>query len=65
MTRMQNLKRDIETMNEKCDRLEALMRALTIRSDQDATALLARLRLGENVDDLAAKAKIVQDSQSF
>lgn len=52
MTRMQGLQQQLEQRTEDHDRLMVLMNALQHGSDDTATLLLARLRIGESIDEL-------------
>lgn len=52
MTRMQGLQQQLEQRTEDHDRLMVLMNALQHSSDDIATLLLARLRIGESIDEL-------------
>lgn len=49
--RMKLLKRD--SMSSRVEEMERIMHALRSESDAQATSILARLRLGERVEDIA------------
>ena len=61
---MQNLQQQLDRRNDEYGRLMHLFGALRSGTDVDATTLLARLRLGESIDDLVAAVGVPVDSPS-
>lgn len=53
MTRMADLKRKIQEAAERTQDPEMLLEAMRNGSDEDSTMLLAKLRTGHSVEDLA------------
>ena len=49
---MQNFQQQLETKTEEHAKMVSLFNALQHGSDYEATTILARLRLGANIDDL-------------
>lgn len=64
ITRMQNLQNQLGSKTEQHDKLQRLFDALRRGSDQEATTLLARLRLGSTIDDLLAYVGEVEPSSA-
>ena len=61
---MQNLQQQLGAKTEDYDRLMNLFNALSERSDHEATTLLARIRLGEPVQNLIATIEAAQGLSS-
>ena len=61
---MQHLQQQIENKNQNLNRLMDLFNALQNGTDHEATTLLARLRLGESIDDLLSSVQPNQPSSS-
>lgn len=49
---MQSIQQKLDSKTEICNRLMKLVYVLQYGSDQEATTLLARLRLGESIENL-------------
>jgi uncharacterized protein YbaP (TraB family) len=64
MTRMQNLQKQLTSKSEDLEKLKMLFEALSRGSDQQATMLLAQLRLGDSIDDLLSYISGDQQSSS-
>ena len=64
VTRMQNLQQQLESKSGEHSKLMNLFNAFQHGSDYEATTLLARLRLGANVDDLLSLVGSTQSSAS-
>ncbi len=54
ITRMQNLQQNLQAQNEQYDRLKGLLDVMQGGSDFQATTILAEIRMGRDVEDLAA-----------
>jgi ABC-type phosphate/phosphonate transport system ATPase subunit len=64
MTRMQNLQKQLTSKSEDLEKLKMLFEALSRGSDQQATTLLAQLRLGDSINDLLSYISGDQQSSS-
>lgn len=64
LTRMQNLQQQLDNKTIDHERLQEILRAMEEGTDQEATALLARLRLSLGVDDLHLFAQSLQASSA-
>lgn len=62
---MQNLQQQLEGKTGEHTKLVNLFNAMQRGSDQEATTLLARLRLGADVDDLLTMVEATQVSSRF
>lgn len=61
---MQNLQNQLHSKTDEHGKLKQLFDALQRGSDQEATTLLARLRLGDSIDDLLSYVGVGQQSSS-
>jgi hypothetical protein len=49
---MQSLQSQLGTMSDELEKLKQLFEALRRGNDQESTTLLAKLRMGDSIDDL-------------
>jgi hypothetical protein len=61
---MQNLQKQLNSKSEDLEKFKMLFEAFWRGSDQQATALLARLRVGDSIDDLLSYLSADQQSSS-
>jgi hypothetical protein len=59
LTRLEGLKRELRSVTSRTNDLRMLVGGMRTGSDQEATTLLARLRLGDSVEELAHAASTV------
>jgi hypothetical protein len=59
LTRSEGLKRELQSVTSRTDDLKMLIGGMRAGSDEEATTLLARLRLGDSLEELAHTAKTV------
>jgi hypothetical protein len=57
LTRSEGLKRELQSVTTRTDNLEILVGGMRAGSDEEATTLLARLRLGDSPEELAHTAR--------
>jgi hypothetical protein len=53
MTRQEDLRSQISRQNNQLDRMKTVLRVMRYGSDDEATEVLARLRLGESIEELS------------
>ena len=63
MTRMQSLQSQLTTLSDEHKKLKDLFEALRRGNDQESTTLLAKLRMGDSIDNLLSY--LGQDEQSL
>ena len=59
LTRSEGLKRELQSVTCRTDDLKMLVGGMRAGSDEEATTLLARLRLGDSLEELAHTARTV------
>lgn len=59
LTRSEGLKRELRSVTSRTDDLEMLVGGMRAGSDEEATTLLAMLRLGDSLEELAHTARTV------
>ncbi len=64
MTKMQNLQQQLDASNQSVDKQARLLSIMQHGSDQLATSLLHRLRMGESVDALIESAESTRREQA-
>lgn len=53
MTRQEDLRSQISRQDDQLDRMKTVLRAMRFGSDDEATGVLAKLRLGESIEELS------------
>ena len=54
VTKMQSLRKELDTQRRRLDDLEAVVQTMQYSSDSHAAYVLAQLRLGESIEDIVA-----------